>query len=110
MPPAKTPLKLETDNNSHPHPDVYLPSESEEKKPGDAIYVNTTPSTSSLKFESPNASARPDHEVALVTNSKTILVGWDDTPDQPDPENPLNWKPLIKWSNILIISVISFLV
>lgn len=106
MPSVKTPP------NSAPHrdTDVYLPSESEEQKPADVIYVNATPSTSSLTSAGPTAAAQPDHEVALHTNTDIILVGWDDTPDQPDPENPSNWKPLIKWSNILIISVISFLV
>lgn len=81
-----------------------------EKKHEDVLYVNATPSTSSLRSRSQTADAQPDHGVALHTNDYTILVRWDDTPDQPDPENPLNWKPLIKWANILIISVISFLV
>ncbi|GKT72669.1 major facilitator superfamily transporter [Colletotrichum tofieldiae] len=38
-----------------------------------------------------------------------LLVHWDEPEDQ-DPENPMNWRPAVKWSNILTISVISFLV
>jgi hypothetical protein len=38
-----------------------------------------------------------------------FIVWWDEPEDQ-DPENPMNWSSKTKWMNILIISVISFLV
>ena len=38
-----------------------------------------------------------------------LIVSWDEPEDQ-DPENPLNWSLTKKWTNILTISVISFLV
>ncbi|AEO58214.1 hypothetical protein MYCTH_2118654 [Thermothelomyces thermophilus ATCC 42464] len=38
-----------------------------------------------------------------------FIVGWDE-PETEDPENPMNWSALVKWANILILSVIGFLV
>ncbi|KAL2192618.1 major facilitator superfamily domain-containing protein [Corynascus similis CBS 632.67] len=38
------------------------------------------------------------------------FVVWWDEPENEDPENPRNWSPLVKWANILILSVIGFLV
>jgi len=38
-----------------------------------------------------------------------IIVGWEE-PEDADPENPQNWPSMVKWANILTISVISFLV
>ncbi|ORY16930.1 major facilitator superfamily domain-containing protein [Clohesyomyces aquaticus] len=38
-----------------------------------------------------------------------FVVSWNE-PENEDPSNPLNWSFKRKWANILIISVISFLV
>ena len=38
-----------------------------------------------------------------------FIVWWDD-PDDQDPESPMNWSSTKKWVNILVISIISFLV
>lgn len=38
-----------------------------------------------------------------------LIVWWDEPLDQ-NPENPMNWSSTKKWANILVISVISFLV
>ncbi|KAK7942458.1 uncharacterized protein PG986_011571 [Apiospora aurea] len=45
----------------------------------------------------------------IVDAAATIEVGWSD-PEGHDPANPLNWPSRKKWTNILTISVISFLV
>ncbi|EXJ66736.1 uncharacterized protein A1O5_09931 [Cladophialophora psammophila CBS 110553] len=37
-----------------------------------------------------------------------FLVGWDE-PEDKDPANPLNWKPLRKWGIIAVLSSITFL-
>ncbi|KAK3308171.1 major facilitator superfamily domain-containing protein [Chaetomium strumarium] len=51
------------------------------------------------------APATPEPAVEPIT----IAVGWEEPEDQ-DPENPVNWSSVVKWTNILTISVISFLV
>ena len=38
------------------------------------------------------------------------LIVWWDEPENQNPENPMNWSSAKKWVNILVISVISFLV
>lgn len=48
--------------------------------------------------------------VAAQLESHTDFIVWWDEPEDQDPENPLNWSPWVKWTNILTISVISFLV
>lgn len=48
--------------------------------------------------------------VAAQPESRTDFIVWWDEPEDQDPENPLNWSPWVKWTNILTISVISFLV
>ncbi|KAK8084470.1 major facilitator superfamily transporter [Apiospora hydei] len=45
----------------------------------------------------------------IVDAAATIEVGWSE-PESDDPANPLNWSSRKKWTNILTISVISFLV
>lgn len=35
------------------------------------------------------------------------IVWWD---SEDDPANPLNWTPLRKWTNIILISIIVFIV
>ncbi|KAL2163986.1 hypothetical protein VTH06DRAFT_3199 [Thermothelomyces fergusii] len=61
----------------------------------------------------------PDHEpvledtkAKLTTSSPPpleFIVGWDE-PETEDPNNPVNWPPMVKWANILILSTIGFLV
>ncbi|KAM7198494.1 Major facilitator superfamily domain containing protein [Rhypophila sp. PSN 637] len=71
--------------------------------------ATTIPSTSSLTSLSLDDKAI-DHELVNDIEPQIIIVSWDDAPDRSDPENPLNWRPTMKWANILMISVISFLV
>ncbi|KAM7219517.1 Major facilitator superfamily domain containing protein [Rhypophila decipiens] len=71
--------------------------------------ATTIPSTSSLSSLSLDDKAI-DHELVNDDEPQIIIVGWDDTQEHPDPANPLNWRPMMKWANILMISVISFLV
>ena len=54
-------------------------------------------------------SRETNGEAAQAQLDAEHLVWWDEPADQ-DPENPMNWSPKVKWANILIISVISFLV
>lgn len=110
MQPA-TPTASQGDFISTDTPYTLLP---EKNKSEDGDCTVTAPSTLSL---STPPSDQEDNRVlnhgVIITNltkEEIILVGWDDTPDRPDPQNPLNWKPVKKWANILIISVISFLV
>ncbi|KAF2119810.1 major facilitator superfamily domain-containing protein [Lophiotrema nucula] len=39
----------------------------------------------------------------------SFVVSWDE-PENQDPQNPQNWLKRTKWTNIIIISVVSFLV
>jgi len=51
--------------------------------------------------------------VLNTTNDETAdgaFVVWWSEPEDQDPENPRNWSPFVKWSNILTIATISFLV
>lgn len=53
-------------------------------------------------------SKHEDGDVAVtveVTNDPNV-INWDG-PD--DPENPLNWPALKKWTNIAFLSAITFL-
>lgn len=61
----------------------------------------------------------PDHESASEDTKPELaaptppalefIVGWDE-PETEDPNNPMNWSPWVKWANILILSVVGFLV
>lgn len=51
-----------------------------------------------------DSSAEPGDDIAGTTD-----VWWDE-PEDEDPANPMNWSSRKKWTNILTISVISFLV
>ncbi len=59
----------------------------------------------STKPERPSLQFVP----AMLTSPTELLVWWAE-PETEDPENPMNWSPLVKWANILTLSVISFLV
>lgn len=98
---------------------VNADAHTEEKPKEDANYNKTAPTPSFSSLPSSSSSDQRNHDNQIITNHEAviddpapeaILVGWDDTPDRLDPENPLNWRPVVKWANILIISVISFLV
>lgn len=60
-----------------------------------------------------SASSNPSHEIndgpAPAEPGSELIVWWDGPEDQ-NPENPMNWSSTKKWANILVISVISFLV
>ncbi|KAK1585695.1 major facilitator superfamily transporter [Colletotrichum navitas] len=77
-----------------------------EEKHGNEQLQHHAGSTGVLSSSDPDSSHeaenQPQHDVQLT-------VHWDE-PEGQDPENPMNWRPLVKWANILTISVISFLV
>lgn len=50
------------------------------------------------------SSAEPDG------GANAMLDVWWAEPEDADPSNPMNWSSRKKWTNILTISVISFLV
>lgn len=60
-----------------------------------------------------DASVSPKPENSVVSggfnSGVAIIVHWNE-PEDCDPENPMNWSPLVKWTHVLTISVISFLV
>ena len=44
------------------------------------------------------------------SEEQSQLTVWWEEPEDQDPENPMNWPPWFKWTNIITISVISFVV
>ncbi|KAF2691686.1 MFS general substrate transporter [Lentithecium fluviatile CBS 122367] len=46
---------------------------------------------------------------AIPTPPPELIVWWNE-PEDEDPKNPMNWSPTVKWANVLVLSVISFLV
>ncbi|KAK2040150.1 major facilitator superfamily transporter [Colletotrichum somersetense] len=78
-------------------------SSSDEKHGDEQLQHHTGGILSSSEPDSiRKAEDRPQHDGRFA-------VHWDEPEDQ-DPENPINWRPVVKWANILTISVISFLV
>lgn len=66
--------------------------------------VSVHPSSTSL-------SSKHETNVGAVPAEPGLeLIVWWDEPEDQDPENPMNWSSTKKWANILVISVISFLV
>ncbi|KAK1963933.1 major facilitator superfamily transporter [Colletotrichum sublineola] len=57
------------------------------------------------KQEQHDASTAPANGVRVAEESDPNVVDWDG-PD--DPANPLNWSPLKKWANIVVLAVITF--
>lgn len=60
-----------------------------------------------------SATLNPKHEIndgAASAEPGSDLIVWWDEPEDQNPENPMNWSSTKKWANILVISVISFLV
>ena len=47
---------------------------------------------------------------SLSSGEQSQLTVWWEEPEGQDPENPMNWSPWVKWTNIITISVISFVV
>ncbi|KAK1991699.1 major facilitator superfamily transporter [Colletotrichum falcatum] len=78
-----------------------------EESKGDEQSQHHAGSRTFLSSSEPDSSREaenlPQHHDGRLT------VHWDE-PEDRDPENPLNWRPAVKWANILTISVISFLV
>ncbi|KAK8045557.1 hypothetical protein PG993_005581, partial [Apiospora rasikravindrae] len=60
-------------------------------------------------MEPKDANLSDSSAEASVDVPATIEVGWSE-PEGADPANPMNWSSRKKWTNILTISVISFLV
>ena len=52
----------------------------------------------------------PTAATAPTPASPSDFSVWWAEPETEDPENPMNWSPMVKWANILTLSVISFLV
>lgn len=70
-----------------------------------------------LERLSASSSPHPRHEInddpaapAEPASELLIIVWWDEPEDSNPVENPMNWSSTKKWANILLISVISFLV
>ncbi|KAH8658203.1 major facilitator superfamily domain-containing protein [Xylariales sp. PMI_506] len=43
------------------------------------------------------------------SRSGSKFIVWWEEPEDRDPENPMNWSSARKWTNIIVISLISFL-
>jgi hypothetical protein len=56
-----------------------------------------------------NSNHESNPRTALTEPFSDLIVWWDEPEDQC-PENPMNWSSSKKWMNILVISLISFLV
>ncbi|KAK1961646.1 major facilitator superfamily transporter [Colletotrichum sublineola] len=79
---------------------------SEEKKHGSEQLQHHAGSTGFLSSSEPDTSREAENQ---PQHGDRLTVHWDEPEDQ-DPENPMNWRPMVKWANILTIAVISFLV
>lgn len=66
--------------------------------------VNANPLSASLN------SKQETNDCAAQAEPGPKLIVWWDEPDDENQENPMNWSSTKKWANILVISVISFLV
>ncbi|KAH6634906.1 major facilitator superfamily domain-containing protein [Chaetomium sp. MPI-SDFR-AT-0129] len=67
-----------------------------------------------MALTSSSSSELPSDEstciaITMPSSPVAIIVSWEE-PENEDPANPLNWSALVKWANILTLSVISFLV
>lgn len=65
---------------------------------------NTNPPLASL-----NSRHEANGGAALAEPGSELIVWWDE-PENQNQENPMNWSSRRKWVNIIVISVISFLV
>ncbi|MCJ1343178.1 hypothetical protein MMC31_001370 [Peltigera leucophlebia] len=70
--------------------------------------VNANPRSASLNSKHETNGGAAPAEPGSEPGSE-LIVWWDEPEDQ-NPENPMNWSSTKKWINILVISVISFLV
>lgn len=67
---------------------------------------------------SSSSSSNPQHEIindgppapAPAEPAGSEFIVWWDEPEDQNRENPMNWSSTKKWANILVISIISFLV
>lgn len=80
---------------AHTHPDQIKEKEEED---------NANPPLASL-----NSRHETNGGAALAEPGAELIVWWDEPEDQ-NQENPMNWSSSRKWVNIIVISVISFLV
>jgi hypothetical protein len=72
----------------------------------------STPTTSGEKVSGErNAAPVADGQKGLSEASLEFEVWWDEIPgrEPKDPKNPMNWAEKKKWSNIAILSSITFL-
>ncbi|KAK1975028.1 major facilitator superfamily transporter [Colletotrichum cereale] len=89
-----------------PKPMQTASSTSSEEKHDNAQPQHHAGSTAVLSSSEPDSSGEAENQ---PQHDGRLTVHWDEPEDQ-DPENPMNWRPVVKWANILTISVISFLV
>lgn len=84
------------------------PDETKEKKRTIAMGKEEKIDTNASSI-TPKSKHEPNSGAIEPEPGSQFIVWWDEPADQ-DPENPMNWSSKRKWSNILSISVISFLV
>lgn len=77
------------------------------------ITAQTSPESSESEKEADleagrrrSSSSDTEAETSGQTVSNSNIVNWDG-PD--DPQNPMNWSAKLKWGNVAVISVITFL-
>lgn len=73
-----------------------------------------TQNPGSSKNESSNADHTPGSKenegdvTSVEAEGSFIQVGWEE-PENQDPANPMNWPSGRKWTNIAVLSCITFL-
>ncbi|GKT40311.1 efflux pump rdc3 [Colletotrichum spaethianum] len=65
-------------------------NQQQQQQTGSTIFLSLEPETS-------------DEAQQRLQRDDGLMVRWDEPEDQ-DPQNPMNWRPLAKWANILTIS------
>ena len=68
---------------------------------------STTDKSNDVDLEQ-NAVSNTEGEKVNGENSSEFDVWWNEPADQ-DPANPMNWTNKKKWSNIAVMSAITFL-
>lgn len=87
---------MSTDPNFTPEKDAFPPEKTE------------PPSNFDLEAHGDNTVVDISREGGSAPESNSNLVGWDEPEDQ-DPANPQNWTKRRKWTQVFILSSITFL-
>jgi hypothetical protein len=69
------------------------------------IAVDSKPENSVQDVESLQSKEQKEHDEP-ETNPQDLEVWWD---GEDDPANPLNWSSRKKWSNLALVSFITFI-